>query len=258
MQRREALRLLAATAALPILSRDAFSLFREVHEQLAKAPALKTLNPHQNATVTAMSELIIPQTDTPGAKAVRVNEFIDLILTEWYEGDERARFLAGLNDVDLRSRDVFGKSFIDCSEKELSEKGLETLVLEAGRAINPDTDYVEHVPIWEKRFRGLGDRKRFNDDQPIQQTCSGVDEWNCKFFVNDRENPYTTDPDKPFLWIRGRHVGGRSIMWGRQSYRWSDLDFEANLREGIAIDWPIRYQDIAPWYDYVEDFIGVT
>ena len=87
MQRREALRLLAATAALPILSRDAFSLFREVHEQLAKAPALKTLNPHQNATVTAMSELIIPQTDSPGAKAVRVNEFIDLILTEWYEGD---------------------------------------------------------------------------------------------------------------------------------------------------------------------------
>jgi len=142
--------------------------------------------------------------------------------------------------------------------KELSEKGLETLVLEAGRPIDPDTDYVEHVPVWEKRFRGLGDRKRFNDDQPIQQTCSGVDEWNCKFFVNDRENPYTTDPGKPFLWIRGRHVGGRSIMWGRQSYRWSDLDFEANLREGIAIDWPIRYQDIAPWYDYVEDFIGVT
>ncbi len=142
--------------------------------------------------------------------------------------------------------------------KELSEKGLETLVLEAGRPIDPDTDYVEHVPVWEKRFRGLGDRKRFDDDQPIQQTCSGVDEWNCKFFVNDRENPYTTDPGKPFLWIRGRHVGGRSIMWGRQSYRWSDLDFEANLREGIAIDWPIRYQDIAPWYDYVEDFIGVT
>src|SRR6266496_4208620 len=142
--------------------------------------------------------------------------------------------------------------------KKLIEKCLVTLVLEAGLPINSDTDYVEHVPIWEKRFRGLGDRKRFNDDQPIQQTCSGVDEWNCKFFVNDRENPYTTDPDKPFLWIRGRHVGGRSIMWGRQSYRWSDLDFEANLREGIAIDWPIRYQDIAPWYDYVEDFIGVS
>src|SRR5881397_889831 len=142
--------------------------------------------------------------------------------------------------------------------KELSEKGLETLVLEAGRPIDPDTDYVEHVPVWGKRFRGLGDRKRFDDDQPIQQTCSGVDEWNCKFFVNDRENPYTTDPGKPFLWIRGRHVGGRSIMWGRQSYRWSDLDFEANLREGLGTDWPIRYQDIASWYDYVEDFAGIS
>src|SRR5437879_12120934 len=118
MQRREALRLLAATAALPILSRDAFSLFREVHQQLAEAPALKTLNPHQNPTVTAISELIIPQTDTLGAKAVRVNEFIDLILTEWYEGDEKTRFLAGLGDVDLRSRDVFGKDFIGCSEKQ--------------------------------------------------------------------------------------------------------------------------------------------
>ena len=67
-----------------------------------------------------------------------------------------------------------------------------------------------------------------------------------------------TDPDKPFIWIRGRHVGGRSLMWGRQVYRWSDLDFEANAREGIAVDWPIRYADIAPWYDHVERFIGVS
>jgi len=121
MQRREALRLLAASAALPILSRDAFSLFRGVHQQLAEGPTQKTLNPHQNATVTAISELIIPQTGTPGAKAVRVNEFIDLILTEWYEGDEKTRFLAGLDDVDLRSRDVFGKNFIDCSEKQQNQ-----------------------------------------------------------------------------------------------------------------------------------------
>src|SRR5437870_13085040 len=106
MQRREALRLLAATAALPILSRDAFSLFRELHQQLAEAPALKTLNPHQNATVTAISVLIIPQTDTPGAKAVRVKEFIDSILTEWHEGDEKPRILAGLHDVDPRSWDA--------------------------------------------------------------------------------------------------------------------------------------------------------
>ncbi|PYX95254.1 MAG: GMC family oxidoreductase, partial [Acidobacteria bacterium] len=141
--------------------------------------------------------------------------------------------------------------------KELTEKGLETLVLEAGRPIDPATDYVEHVPVWQTRFRGLGNRNADDKNQPIQQKCSALDELSSKFFVNDNENPYITEPDKPFLWIRGRQVGGRSIMWGRQSYRWSDLDFEANAREGIAIDWPIRYKDIAPWYDYAEDFIGV-
>ncbi len=142
--------------------------------------------------------------------------------------------------------------------KELGEKGLQTLVLEAGRPITPETDYVEHVPMWEKRFRGMGDRRNELADQQVQRTCTGMDEWNSKFFVNDRENPYTTPPDKPFLWIRGRQVGGKSIIWGRQSYRWSDLDFEANLRDGIANDWPIRYQDLAPWYDYVEDFAGIS
>ena len=142
--------------------------------------------------------------------------------------------------------------------KELTEKGLETLVLEAGRPIDPAKDYAEHVPVWKQRYRGMGDRKAASETQPIQSTCSGVDEWNAKFFVNDKENPYTTPAAKPFLWIRGRQVGGRSIMWGRQSYRWSDLDFEANLREGVAVDWPIRYQDIQSWYDYVEDFIGVS
>jgi choline dehydrogenase-like flavoprotein len=142
--------------------------------------------------------------------------------------------------------------------KELSEKGLRTLVLEAGRPIDPEKDYAEHVPTWEMKFRGMGNRKLQSQDQAVQETCSGLDEWNSKFFVNDRDNPYTTAPDKPFLWIRGRQVGGRSIIWGRQTYRWSDLDFEANAKEGIAVDWPIRYQDIAPWYDYVEDFIGVT
>jgi choline dehydrogenase-like flavoprotein len=142
--------------------------------------------------------------------------------------------------------------------KELCEKGLRTLVLEAGRPISPDEDYVDHVPVWEMPFRGLRDRKKQLEDQPIQSTCYACDEWSAKFFVNDKEQPYTTDPNKPFRWIRGRQVGGRSIVWGRQSYRWSDLDFEANAREGIAIDWPIRYKDIAPWYDYVEDFIGIS
>ena len=140
--------------------------------------------------------------------------------------------------------------------KELCERGLRTLVLEAGPPIVPERDYVEHVQPWALPFRGKGDRRALNRDQPIQQKAS--DEWNAKFFVNDRENPYAHDVDKPFTWIRGRHVGGRSLMWGRQVYRWSDLDFEANAREGIAVDWPIRYADIAPWYDHVERFIGVS
>ncbi len=142
--------------------------------------------------------------------------------------------------------------------KELTEKGLRTLVLEAGRPISPDDDYVDHVPVWEMPFRGLRDREKQLEDQPIQSTCYACDEWSAKFFVSDKEHPYTTDPNKPFRWIRGRQVGGRSIVWGRQSYRWSDLDFDANDREGIAVDWPIRYKDIAPWYDYVEDFVGIT
>jgi glucoside 3-dehydrogenase (cytochrome c) catalytic subunit len=142
--------------------------------------------------------------------------------------------------------------------KELTEKGLKTLVLEAGRNIVPEEDYVEHVPQWEMKFRGMGDRRKLAEDQPIQSTCYACDEWSSKFFINDKEHPYTTEPGKPFRWIRGRQVGGRSIMWGRQSYRWSDLDFEANLRDGIAVDWPIRYADIAPWYDYVEEFAGIS
>jgi choline dehydrogenase-like flavoprotein len=142
--------------------------------------------------------------------------------------------------------------------KELTEKGLRTLVLEAGRPTIPEKDYVEHVPPWEVKFHGMRDRRRLEEDQPIQSLCYACDEWSAKFFVSDKDNPYTTETGKPFRWIRGRQVGGRSIMWGRQVYRWSDLDFEANLRQGIAIDWPIRYADIEPWYDYVEDFIGVS
>lgn len=142
--------------------------------------------------------------------------------------------------------------------KELTEAGLRTLVLEAGPMIVPERDYVEHVPPYRMPYRGWNDRKALDADQPIQKECYACDEMGRKFFVNDRENPYTTDPDKPFLWIRGRQVGGRSIMWARQSYRLSDLDFEANARDGIGVDWPIRYADLAPWYDRVEAFIGVS
>jgi choline dehydrogenase-like flavoprotein len=142
--------------------------------------------------------------------------------------------------------------------KELCERGLRTLVLEAGRPIDPARDYVEHVPPWEMKFRGFGDRRALERDQFIQRHCYACNEYSGKFFVNDHDNPYTYDPDKPFHWIRGRQVGGRSIMWGRQVYRWSDLDFEANARDGFGVDWPIRYADIAPWYDHVESFIGIS
>ncbi len=141
--------------------------------------------------------------------------------------------------------------------KELTERGLRTLLLEAGRPMTPQ-DYVEHEPVYEFRYRGLRDRRRAAERQFIQSQAGPYEEQIAHFFVDDVDNPYTFDEDKPVLWIRGRHLGGRSIMWGRQTYRMSDLDFEANAREGIGVDWPIRYADIAPWYDYVEEFIGVS
>lgn len=142
--------------------------------------------------------------------------------------------------------------------KELTERGLDTLVLEAGGPIDPATDYVEHVQPHQTRFRGYGDRRTLERDQAVQRECYACDEYGAKFFVNDRENPYTTPDDAPFRWIRGRQVGGRSLTWGRQVYRWSDLDFEANAKDGHGNDWPIRYADLAPWYSHVERFIGVS
>jgi glucoside 3-dehydrogenase (cytochrome c) catalytic subunit len=141
--------------------------------------------------------------------------------------------------------------------KELTEHGLRTIVLEAGRPIDPVVDYVEHVAPYEKRYRGMGDRNRLERYQPIQRQCGACDEYAGKFFVNDLDNPYSVPAGKPFSWIRGRQVGGRSIMWGRCVYRWSDLDFEANAKEGFAVDWPLRYRDLAPWWSYVEKFVGI-
>ena len=142
--------------------------------------------------------------------------------------------------------------------KELTERGLKTLVLEAGGPIDPGTDFVEHVQPYSMHFRGLGDRKALERDHPIQRECYACDEMGHKFFVKDAENPYTAPDDAPFRWFLGRQVDGRSITWGRQVYRWSDLDFEANAKDGHGNDWPIRYADIAPWYTHVERFIGIT
>jgi hypothetical protein len=113
MQRRELFRLLGAGAALPIFDSNILAAFQGAHPK--STYALRTLNPHQNAILVAMTDLIIPETDTPGAKAVRVNEFIDLILTEWAHEDERQNFLAGLDNVDKRSNEIFGKNFIDAA-----------------------------------------------------------------------------------------------------------------------------------------------
>ena len=143
--------------------------------------------------------------------------------------------------------------------KELTEKGIRVLVLEAGRTIVPEQDYVEHVPIWEVKYRGWDNRAERERTQFVQRECYyACDEFSHQFFVDDQQNPYSNSPGTTFSWIRGRQVGGKSITWGRQTYRLSDLDFEANLREGIAVDWPIRYKDIEPWYDYVEQFAGIS
>jgi choline dehydrogenase-like flavoprotein len=142
--------------------------------------------------------------------------------------------------------------------KELTEAGLRTLVLDAGRPTVPNQDYREHTPPWEMPFRGLGDRRAVERRQAVQRNSVTFDEMSHQFWVDDVDNPYSTPANKAFHWFRARQVGGKSIIWGRQVYRWSDLDFEANLRDGIAVDWPIRYADIAPWYDHVERFIGVT
>ncbi len=143
--------------------------------------------------------------------------------------------------------------------KELAEKGLKTLVLERGEYVEHGKDYVtEHMPTWEFEFRGRGDRRRYEEEYYIQNQCYAFGEATEHFFVNDKKNPYTTPEDKPFSWIRGYHLGGRSLMWGRQCYRWSDLDLEANARDGYGVDWPIRYADIASWYDYVERHVGIS
>ncbi len=142
--------------------------------------------------------------------------------------------------------------------KELTELGLRTLVLEAGRPIVPREDYTEHKPPWDMPFRGLGDRRAVEARQHVQRNSVAFDELSHQFWVDDVDNPYSTPAGKAFDWFRARQVGGKSIIWGRQVYRMSDLDFEANLRDGIGVDWPIRYRDIAPWYDHVERFIGVS
>ncbi|GHN02608.1 GMC family oxidoreductase [Cytophagales bacterium WSM2-2] len=139
--------------------------------------------------------------------------------------------------------------------KELTEKGLKVLLLERGRNIEHIKDYVNaSKERWEFPHRGQRTQQMIND-YPVLKRDYALDETVLDFWVKDKECPYTEV--KRFDWYRGYHVGGRSLMWGRQSYRLNKWDFEANAREGIAVDWPIRYDDIAPWYSYVEKFAGI-
>lgn len=143
--------------------------------------------------------------------------------------------------------------------KELTEKGLKVLLLERGRHVTHGEDYVtEGKANWELPYRGQIPESQVASDYDVQKDCYAFNDFTKHFFVNDRRNAYQTPDDKPFAWIRGYHLGGRSLLWHRQSYRWSDLDFEANLQDGHGVDWPIRYRDIAGWYDYVESFAGIS
>jgi choline dehydrogenase-like flavoprotein len=142
--------------------------------------------------------------------------------------------------------------------KEAAERGLSVIMLEAGPPRVPTRDFTEHVWPYQLKFRGFGDQQRLLRTQPVQRLCYACDEYSHQFFVNDLEHPYTFPPEKPFVWIRGRQVGGKTFCWARESYRYSDNDFKAASRDGHGEDWPISYQDLAPYYDRVESFIGVS
>lgn len=145
------------------------------------------------------------------------------------------------------------------SAKELTERGLRVLMIERGPNVEHGAGYVtEHKAPWELPFRGQGNPRERAEHYPIQSLAPGVNEGTAHFFVKDSEHPYVQGEDTEFAWIRGYQLGGRSLTWGRQVYRWSDLDFGANAEDGFGVDWPIRYRDVEPWYDHVEDFIGVS
>ncbi|MBC7758125.1 MAG: GMC family oxidoreductase [Phormidesmis sp. FL-bin-119] len=140
--------------------------------------------------------------------------------------------------------------------KELTEKGLKTIMLERGRNIEHIKDYVNATKNpWDFPHRG-GRTQEMIENYPVLKRDYPLNEKNLDFWVKDKESPYTEI--KRFDWYRGYHVGGRSLLWGRQSYRLSEMDFEANGKEGIAVDWPIRYKDLEKWYGYVERFAGIS
>ncbi|MCG6118909.1 MAG: GMC family oxidoreductase [Aquimonas sp.] len=143
--------------------------------------------------------------------------------------------------------------------KELTERGLKVLVLERGPAIDPATDYSDMVDPWDHPNLNAVSQDEIEGVYPYYPSVSyAMFNSNKKFWASDANHPYEATGDRSFVWIRGYHVGGRSLMWGRASYRWGASDFESNKRDGYGVDWPIRYGDLAPWYDKVERFVGVA
>src|SRR6195952_1008133 len=140
--------------------------------------------------------------------------------------------------------------------KEFTDKGLKTLILERGRDVKHIKDYpTTNLYPWEFEHRGEMPMD-VQEANPIINRCYAFGEDAAHFFVKDKEHPYIQE--KPFDWIRGYQVGGKSLLWARQTQRWSKYDFEGPGRDGFAVDWPIRYDDIAPWYSHVEKFAGIS
>jgi choline dehydrogenase-like flavoprotein len=139
--------------------------------------------------------------------------------------------------------------------KRLTEAGLRVAVLEAGRQLS-DADYTEHVPAFQLRYRGLS-KSPLAHRRPVQSGSYAVREWNADWFVNDIDEPYVDESDPAFLWVRPRLVGGRTNVWGRECLRLSDLELKAASHDGAGVDWPITYADLAPYYDLVEDYVGI-
>ena len=159
----------------------------------------------------------------------------------------------------IRSAEVFDAIVVGSgatggwAAKKLTEGGMRVALVEAGPKITP-RDFTEHVQSWQLPY--LGRSPKILRDRPIQGLCYACTEYNYDWFVNDIENPYTQA--KPFYWIRQRVLGGRSMSWGRQSYRMSDLDFKAASHDGYGDDWPISYQEMVPYYEEVERYVGIT
>ncbi len=142
--------------------------------------------------------------------------------------------------------------------KELCERGVKTLVIERGRHVEHKSDYLDFAAPWELPNRGKVPEDEIAKHYPVQSTSYAFNSATKQWWVRDSEHPYETPEERPFAWIRGYHLGGRSLNWSRQTYRLCELDFQANKLDGHGVDWPIRYADLSPWYDRVERFAGIA